>query len=155
VTENVICILLYAALTAVSFVQLEVFAMKTRIFGVLSLLIAILLTAGIAAAQDQDHAQMNLTGVGGSGITGVVNLSAMPTGSGTSINVIAFGLTPGQEYVSLYYDNHTCALEPYSAEDVIGGMYTANSSGVGTTQGTADDDLDEINSVSVRRAGDF
>jgi hypothetical protein len=38
---------------------------------------------------------------------------------------------------------------------VIGGIYSANKGGVGTTEGNADDDLDEINSVSVRHAGDF
>jgi hypothetical protein len=57
---------------------------------------------------------------------------------------------PGERYVSLYYDNDHCALEPYSADDVIGGPYTANPAGNAHTSGVADDDLDEINSVSVR-----
>ena len=42
-----------------------------------------------------------------------------------------------------------------SEDDIIGGTYTANRNGVGTTQGKVDDDLDEINSVSVRDAGTF
>jgi hypothetical protein len=63
---------------------------------------------------------------------------------------------PGHEYISLYYDHHVCELEPYSEDDVIGGgPYTANHEGIGTTHGNADDDLDEINSVSVRDASDF
>jgi hypothetical protein len=68
---------------------------------------------------------------------------------GTRILVQARGLTPGNEYVSLYYDNPTCELEPYSEEDVIG-TYTANPGGNAHTSGVADDDLDEIHSVSVR-----
>jgi len=35
------------------------------------------------------------------------------------------------------------------------GTYTANAAGVGVTHGKLEDDLDEINSVSVRRASDF
>jgi hypothetical protein len=89
--------------------------------------------------------------VGNSNVSGVVTLRQL-SGGGTRIHVVAVNLNPGAQYLSLYYDNHTCALEPYSAEDVIGGLYTANAGGVGTTRGTADDDLDEINSVSVRRA---
>jgi len=32
---------------------------------------------------------------------------------GTQIVVFAKGLKPGKRYVSLYYDNDHCALEPY------------------------------------------
>ena len=35
------------------------------------------------------------------------------------------------------------------------GTYTANAAGVGVTHGKLDDDLDEINSISVRLASDF
>jgi hypothetical protein len=83
----------------------------------------------------------------------MVNIEQLPHG-GTNIHVVAQGLIPGNEYLSLYYENHTCALEPYSEDDVIG-TYTANAAGVGVTHGKLDDDLDEINSVSVRRASDF
>jgi len=47
-----------------------------------------------------------------------------------------------------------CTLEPYSEDDVIG-TYTANVAGVGHTHNKLDDDLDEINSISVRLASDF
>jgi hypothetical protein len=66
--------------------------------------------------------------------------------------VLAFGLAPNADYVSLYYSNHVCALEPYSVNDVLGGIYTANAVGVGVTRGPADDILANINSVSVRKA---
>jgi hypothetical protein len=69
--------------------------------------------------------------------------------------VFAKGLKPGKRYLSLYYDNDHCALEPYSEDDVIGGPYTALPGGFGFTIGTADDDLDEIHSVSVRSARSF
>jgi hypothetical protein len=120
----------------------------------LALIIIALATAKVATAGAQ-HQLVRLESVGGSGVTGLVNLVQHPNAEGTHINVVAFGLTPGNTYVSLYYDNHECALEPYSADDIIGGNYTANSGGVGHTDGEADDDLDEINSVSVRRADDF
>jgi hypothetical protein len=69
--------------------------------------------------------------------------------------VFAKGLKPGKRYVSLYYDNNRCHIEPYSEDDVIGGPYTATPGGFGFTSGTADDDLDEIHSVSVRSAKSF
>jgi hypothetical protein len=97
--------------------------------------------------------QAQLYAVGNSGVSGLVHLNQR--NSGVHIVVNAFGLKPGNQYVSLYYDNHTCQLEPYSSDDVIGGIYTANQGGVGVTQGSASDPLDEINSVSVRQAGDF
>jgi len=100
------------------------------------------------------HAAAMLRPVHGSGIEGFVDLRQLKTG-GAHISLVAFGMHPGHNYVSLYYGNHACALEPYSASDVIGGIYSANSVGVGVTHGNADDDLDEINSVSVRDADTF
>jgi hypothetical protein len=130
--------------------------MKRLSILVLGTLLLLLGTASIATAtRAQDsHALVRFHAVGGSGVSGFALLRQLPQG-GTRINVVAFGLKAGNPYLSLYYDNHVCDLEPYSAEDVIGGIYRANRVGVGVTQGNADDDLDEINSVSVRRAGDF
>jgi hypothetical protein len=99
--------------------------------------------------------QVDLEAVDDSGVGGFVSLHQLKKGKGTSIVVQADGLTPDTEYVSLYYDNDTCELEPYSEEDVIGGNYVANADGHGQTHGDADDDLDEIGSVSVRLASDF
>jgi hypothetical protein len=110
------------------------------------------LTIGSAAGAAA-HVQIPLTALDDSGIGGFVQLQALPRG-GTNIVVVATGLEPGHTYVSLYYDNDVCALEPYSEEDVIG-EYTANAAGRRTTRGTADDDLDEIHSVSVRDADTF
>jgi hypothetical protein len=100
------------------------------------------------------RAAARLRPVAGSQIEGFVDLRQLRAG-GTHISLVAFGMQPGHNYVSLYYGNHTCALEPYSADDVIGGIYTPNIVGVGVTHGNADDDLDEINSVSVRDADTF
>jgi len=104
---------------------------------------------------NQNQVQAKLQAVGNSGVSGFVHLNQSSGKDGAHIVVNAFGLTPGKQYVSLYYDNHTCELEPYSSEDVIGGIYTANGGGVGATQGNADDPLSDINSVSVRQARDF
>ena len=123
-----------------------------KILALLSLIVLILtMVSTVAAAELVIRAR--LSPVGRSGVSGVVKL-AEQSDRGTMIKVRATGLVPNEEYVSLYYDNHTCELEPYSEEDIIG-TYTANSRGVGVTSGEADDDIDEINSVSVRRASDF
>ncbi len=120
----------------------------------LSTVLLLLMTVSVATAAPQKRAMVRLHQVGNSGVEGFVLLRQLPQG-GTHINIVGFGLKAGNAYVSLYYSNHVCELEPYSASDVIGGIYTANRAGVGVTEGNADDDLDEINSVSVRRAGDF
>jgi len=135
-----------------------------RLIASLTISISILLSLAPAAAfaapinakqhTPATHAAAVLHPVAGSHIAGFVDLRQLRAG-GTHISLVAFGMQPGHNYVSLYYGNHTCALEPYSASDVIGGIYTANSVGVGVTHGNADDDLDEINSVSVRDADTF
>jgi hypothetical protein len=102
----------------------------------------------------ETHIKAQLRPVDDSGVQGTVHLFQLPSG-GTQIVVLAKGLTPGKRYISLYYDNSRCALEPYEEEDIIGGPYTALPGGFGFTVGTADDDLDEINSVCVRSAKSF
>jgi hypothetical protein len=104
--------------------------------------------------QTVTHVRAHLEPIGGSGVHGTVNLFQLPT-AGTEIVVLAKGLKPGNRYISLYYGNDHCALEPYDEDDVIGGPYTALPGGFGFTIGTADDDLDEIHSVSVRSANNF
>jgi len=113
-------------------------------------LFVVLCCASAYAAGDEHHVNAILVPVGGSGVAGLVHLTAMPAG-GTQISVVATGLMPGAAYLSLYYGNDVCAIEPYSASDVIG-HYIGRPSGVSMTLGEADDDLDEINSVSVRDA---
>ena len=123
-----------------------------KIVTLLIVSILLLSTTSVVAASEQ-HASAILVPAGGSGVTGQVSVEQMP-GGGSNINVVARGLTPGVEYLSLYYENHTCELEPYSEDDVIG-TYTANAAGVGHTHNKLEDDLDEINSISVRLASDF
>jgi hypothetical protein len=123
-----------------------------KIFVLLIVSILLLTTTSTVAASEQ-HAGALLVPVGGSGVTGKVSVEQMPAG-GSNINVVARGLTPGVEYLSLYYANHTCELEPYFEDDIIG-TYTADPAGVGHTHNKLADDLDEINSISVRRASDF
>src|SRR5262249_40530827 len=102
---------------------------------------------------NEHHVSATLNSVNGSGVTGKVELTALPHG-GTVITVVAKGLQPGTDYVSLYYDNGTCELEPYSADDVIAN-YKGGSDGTTSVSNKVKDDLDEINSVSVRLAGSF
>ena len=118
-------------------------------------------TAAEAGKQHDRHAKAHLEEVGGSGVSGFVIVQQLPNDKGSHIVVVANRLEPGEDYLSLYYDNTTCALEPYSEDDVIGEPYTANAAGRGHTQGRVEAQLqpppgeEEINSVSVRRASDF
>lgn len=128
--------------------------MKRRVLLLVAMVMLLLVAVGTAAAAAEYHARVMLRPVAGSGVHGKVNLWQLPS-EGTLIVVTAKGLKPGNKYVSLYYDNHACRLEPYSKDDIIGGPYTAGPTGVGHTSGVADDDLDEINSVSVRSARTF
>ena len=86
----------------------------------LLLLLALALFAlGITTAVSAEHhVNATLQPVNGSGISGRVELTALPKG-GTQISGQITGLQPGTEYLSLYYENHTCELEPYSQDDII------------------------------------
>ena len=110
------------------------------------------LVPGASRSGDR-HVNATLQTVGGSGVSGKVELTSLPHG-GTLINIVATGLKPGTDYLSLYYDNGTCEVEPYSADDVIG-HYTADAQGEGHAHAKVGDDLDEIHSVSVRLNSDF
>lgn len=128
------------------------FALLSRVAATLAL--AALFLSAVApssTAASSSHIQVRFHAVHNSGVSGIADLRQLSRG-GTSIHVVAFGLKPGHDYLSLYYGNHTCQLEPYSVNDVIGGIYTANGVGVGTTSGKVDDNLNNINSVSVRKA---
>ena len=105
------------------------------------------------ASTNEHHVSATLNSVNDSGVTGKVELTALPKG-GTLITVVARGLHAGTDYVSLYYDNGTCELEPYSADDVIAN-YRGGDGGNASVSKKVDDDLDEIHSVSVRLAGSF
>ena len=123
--------------------------MKRRMFllaALAVLLVAMLATAAVAAAPTT----VQLQPVNNSGVTGTVVLTPQSP-SGTHIDVTAAGLSPGKRYVSLTYGNHDCALERYSTKDIIGRPYMANMSGDGHVSGDVPDNLDQINSVSVRQ----
>jgi len=119
----------------------------------LFLIVASLSLVADASRSGDRHVNANLNPVGSSGVSGKVQLTSLPHG-GTVINVVATGLKPGTEYLSLYYDNGTCELEPYSEDDIIG-HYTADALGEGHAHAKVGDDLDEIHSVSVRLNSDF
>jgi hypothetical protein len=114
-------------------------------FPVLSLLF---LLVGAAPA-DSRHVKVALQPANGSGVSGFVNLEGLPHG-GTNITVHATGLTPGTHYLSIYYENHTCELESDSVPNDVIAHYVASDDGTGTVHAKIDDDLDEVNSISVR-----
>jgi len=112
----------------------------------------LVLGVGVSLGSER-HVTAMLEPVDGSGISGRVQLTSMPHG-GTLISANITGLRPGVGYLSLYYGNHTCELEPYSADDVIS-RYAGDAQGRAVFAKKLGDDLDEINSVSVRLASDF
>jgi hypothetical protein len=117
-------------------------------------LLALTVAPGLARAASPAVA-VHFAPVGDNHIRGIAVLRQLRP-EGTSIRVVVQNLEPGHTYVSLYYDNDECALEPYEPPDVIGGRpYTANAIGGGRTTGVADDPLEEIHSVSVRDADTF
>lgn len=116
-------------------------------------LVASLLLVGATALAAGRHVNATLSPVAGSGVSGRVELTALPHG-GTLIHVTASGLRPGTAYLSLYYDNGSCEVEPYSPDDVVG-RYTSNAAGEASVTAKVADDLDEIHSVSVRLDSDF
>jgi hypothetical protein len=110
----------------------------------LVLVVVVGVVAGAALAASDHHVKAPLEPVGGSGVSGFVQLTALPHG-GTNIHVHATGLTPGVTYASFYYESSNCTGE----HDLLG-TFTANAAGIGNVHGKADEDLDEIGSVSVR-----
>jgi hypothetical protein len=108
----------------------------------LALLLTILATG--ALANDEHHVKADLVPIGGSGVSGFVELEQLPHG-GANIHVIAMGLAPGTVYTSFYYESADCS-EPADPLET----FTANAAGEGEAQGKIDDDLDEVGSVSVR-----
>lgn len=125
-----------------------------RHLSVLALVAALALVLGLpavaTATHPPRHGTAHLTPRNGSGITGTAQLKQLK-GGGTFIKVKAFGLTPGHHYISLYYNTSDCS-QPDFAHDQIGPVYTGGKGGKGGTQGTVDDDLALIHSVSVRDA---
>jgi hypothetical protein len=118
-----------------------------------SLIALAMLVLGAAPANSR-HVKVALVPVDGSGVGGFVNLEGLPKG-GTVITVHATGLTPGTEYLSIYYENHDCTLVSDSVPNDVLGHYVASDDGTGNVNGKIDDDLDEVNSVSVRVAADL
>jgi hypothetical protein len=109
----------------------------------LGLAILLLGTAGsVAASPPRTFARF--MPIDNSGVTGVVVLQQLSQG-GTALAVDVHGLTPGTQYISLYYDNSDCTLPG----DVFT-IYHPNARGIAHSTGFADDDLSEIYSVSVR-----
>ena len=93
-------------------------------------------------AQDK-HVKATLESVGGSGVSGSVQLTQMPHG-GSNLHVMARGLIDGTVYSSFYYESDNCSAPADLLE-----TFTANG-GQETASGKIDEDVDEVGSVSVR-----
>ena len=120
--------------------------MKRTIAYLTLLLVTVVVTAVPGA---EKHINATLVTMGGSGVTGKVELTQMPHG-GSLIHVTAHGLHPGSVYASFYYGSNDCS----AAHDLLG-SFTADAEGVGSVTKKIDDDLDEVGSVSVRVGPDY
>jgi hypothetical protein len=108
---------------------------------------ALTIGASSASADMRSHPSTTiarLQPVDSSGVSGFVALHQL-RGGGSIVAVLAFGLDPGTEYGSFYYDDNACMVDP---EEV--GTFTANMAGVGFVAASIDEDVDEVGSVSVR-----
>jgi hypothetical protein len=113
----------------------------------------VLSAATLATAEAPRKAKSDFSSQNGSNVTGTVTLQETH-GGGTHIMIVAQGLDPDSEYVSLYYENGTCALEPYSEDDIIA-RFKPNSQGTARINVRSEEAFDEIHSISVRSASTF
>ena len=120
-----------------------------RRFLILSPVIVLALIGLGATTANSRHVKAPLIPINGSGVGGFVILEGLPRG-GTVITVHATGLTPGTHYLSIYYENHSCELQSDSVPNDVLAHYVASDDGTASANGRIDDDLDEVNSVSVR-----
>lgn len=120
-----------------------------RRFLVISPVVVLALMGLGAAPANTHHVRATLEAVNGSGVGGVVNLVGLPQG-GTMITVHATGLTAGTHYLSIYYDNHNCQLAEDSVPNDVVAHYVGGADGTATVHAKVEDNLDIVNSVSVR-----
>jgi hypothetical protein len=105
-----------------------------------------LLAASVTGAER--HAKVDLTPVGGSGVTGFVELTALSRG--TSVHVVVHGLRSGETYGAFEYESADCT-PPHQRL----GLITSNPGGSAELVQNIDDDLDLVGSVSVRAGAEF
>ncbi len=110
----------------------------------IALLALLPMSLALSAAANEHHIKADLVPIGGSGVTGFVQLTQLPHG-GSNVHVIARGLAPGTVYTSFYYESDDCSAPADPLE-----TFTANAAGEGEADGKIDEDLDEVGSVSVR-----
>ncbi len=115
----------------------------------IALLALLPMTLAMSAVANEHHIKADLVPIGGSGVTGFVQLTQLPHG-GTNVHVIARGLTPGTVYTSFYYESDDCSAPADPLE-----TFTANAAGEAEAHGKIDEDLDEVGSVSVRLGPDY
>src|SRR4029453_1640485 len=107
-------------------------------------MLAVILAVPATAPSRPDHVDATLESVGGSGVVGTVHLVQLPKG-GAQLHVSVRGLEPGHSYASFYYESANCD----APADLLK-SFTANASGTAQIQGTIDEDVDEVGSVSIR-----
>ena len=111
------------------------------------LTVALVLILGSALATtimaNDKHVKATLESVGGSDVSGFIQLVQMPHG-GANLHVMATGLIDGNEYSSFYYESDDCSAD---ADEFA--SFTAHGSHE-TLSGKIDEDVDEVGSVSIR-----
>jgi hypothetical protein len=110
-----------------------------------SVFIVLILVSALATALlgKEKEVRARLESIGGSGVSGFVQLTQLPHG-GSNLRVHATGLDEGTEYSSFYYESDDCSapadlLESFTADNENAMVF-----------GKIDEDLDEVGSVSIR-----
>ncbi len=117
------------------------------------LVLAVSLVTTIAFAANERKASGTFETLAASGVSGKVELMATPQNE-TLIHGTVRGLQPGTEYISVFYENVSCAPEAGSAGNVIA-RFKANPAGIAQFNEKVDKDLSLIRSISVQLASDL
>src|SRR5437762_3689098 len=121
-------------------------------FTILPVLLAVSLVATVAFAASDRKVIASFETLSNSGISGQAELQAMPKGT-TLIHETIRGLVPNTQYVSIAYQNGTCGTTG-SASTVVS-RFTANANGVANFTQQVNQDLLDIQSVSIQLASDL
>ncbi|MFN0151792.1 MAG: hypothetical protein ACKVU1_13925 [bacterium] len=115
--------------------------------------LAALLVVAQSASAHAEHFLYELEPVTGSEVSGHVELASV-TGGGTIIRVTVMNLEPGTSYASLYYSNFSCDDSAHN-DEAVGVPYRANSDGRAVIKVRVTENIDDIQSVSVRLSSDM
>lgn len=97
-----------------------------------------------AGAQDLRQIRVDLAPIGDSGVYGYAQFTELPEG-GAAVRVVVFGLKPHALYSAYFHENTGC-----SGSGNLVGTFTSKENRYGRLDGTIQNGLVEVGSVSIR-----